>query len=381
MKKIILFLIFTIFTASPALAQAPTPRVEAKYTSSTTIVGTGENPGNPTPDKPTSITFQGGEAYLTTGDGCRVDCPAVNKGDAATIKVVISLNTDQLDKDINDIRVLMQISSVFFSNIKATGSPEISSVPIFLNNYSLYKWKLANSNKGQNQYVFIVTGKVESESGETNVKLTMSGVTIVDKDLGDLYKGMDSPPSNDRCGTWNWPLPNFGDPECTFSYAKWNEVLRLTETKHPEFIPFWKDMGRTEGNINTRDGGVYGKFQMNSSRPPFSQQDLDDQLRGDVPWQRQIQNAVTRNNNLIKDKNAFGFWGTAMCLCWFDYYRDRSKGWCNDIIDTRQVRCPYKCTNGARCSIPTDNVGSERESIDCNSPKMKQCSRAPRVDY
>lgn len=51
MKKIILFLIFTIFSAGPALAQAPTPRVEAKYTTSTTIVGTGENPGNPTSTK------------------------------------------------------------------------------------------------------------------------------------------------------------------------------------------------------------------------------------------------------------------------------------------------------------------------------------------
>lgn len=362
MKKIILFLIFTIFTASPALAQAPTPRVEAKYTSSTTIVGTGENPGNPTPDKPTSITFQGGEAYLTTGDGCRVDCPAVNKGDAATIKVVISLNTDQLDKDINDIRVLMQISSVFFSNIKATGSPEISSVPIFLNNYSLYKWKLANSNKGQNQYVFIVTGKVESESGETNVKLTMSGVTITDKGAG-----ADSRPTSNTCnkyggimGTIKTDFPtisdrNYGDPVCSYTPAKFKRVIEDTETNRENWN-FWNDIadcesGSPNGYTKNSIGGSWGKFQMRRSFPnPFKPWTQTDD-RGDVVWQKQIVNAVSYNNSLKAKSDNFGYWGTAMCLCYYDKYKGGS--FCKDIVRKGNVRAP----SSGKCSACTAGKG------------------------
>ena len=71
---------------------------------------------------------------------------------------------------------------------------------------------------------------------------------------------------------------------------------------------------------------------MNIGKPIFSKWSPSGSLlRGDVPWQRQIQNAIRYNNNLKAANNDFGFWGSAMCLCWWPEYR--KKDYCKDIVN------------------------------------------------
>lgn len=344
-------------------------------------------PPNPGPGKPKIITFTGGYAYLSCSETEPVNCPKLNKGDKVTAYAIIHIDNNfpqSIDKK-NATLSIGTFLSVFFNIDDANIKPAPNSKGFFSLGWK-YTWNLENiigkaKTIGTGTYEIAIPLTALADDGEAFVTLDLKGFETTGGGADNLYEGMDSAPTNNKCESRNWPSPNFGDPVCSYSFGNWDEVLRLTETKHPEFIPFWKDIARTEGNVNTIGGGAYGKFQMNSTNPPFKQSNLDNEFRGDVPWQRQIQNAVTRNNNLIKSRNTFGFWGTAMCLCWFNYYRDGSKGWCNDIIKTHQVRCPSKCTGGKRCSGPTDNVGSERESIDCKSPKMKQCSPAPGVNY
>lgn len=375
MKKTILFFIFAIFTAGyflisaeSALAQiaAPTPRVKAVFETSTTIVGTGENPGEPTFDEPTSITFQGGEAYLTTGDGCRANCPKVNKGDTATIKVEIFLNTNEFNRNIKNVRAVMQINTIFFSNIKANGNPEIVSIPT-LNDYYLYKWKLSNPNTGQNHYTFTVTGIVQSNSGETNVVLTMSGVTIVDNNLGDLYAGATSLPTDNNCNKYGGIMKdiktdfptlsatNYGDPVCSYTPAKFRKVIEETENIRDNW-DFWNDIADCEsqspnGYKKNGAGGTWGKFQMRRSFPnPFKPWTEEDD-RGDVTWQKQVINAVSYNNSLKAQGDNFGYWGTARCFCYYNKYKNGS--YCKDIIGKGNLRTP----NSGKCSVCTINKG------------------------
>lgn len=307
-------------------------------------------PPVPSPEKPTSITFKGGEAYLTTGDGCRTNCPAVNKGDTATIKIEIFLNTNEFDKDIKNVRAIMQIDHRFFSSITATGGPEITLAPTV--NYSLYRWKLTNPKEGQNHYTFTVTGKVQSDNGETNVVLTMNGVTITDKDLGDLYAGANSPPSNNTCNKYGGIMDdikkygispsNFGDPICNYTDEKFKAVVEDTE-KNPVNVEFWLKIAGCEGkspNTFARQkglglGAAFGRFQM--GRNEFTRN------QGNVTWQRQIQNAIYYNDKWINSD--FSYWGTARCFCALDKYK--SKPYCKGIIEKGLQRnnCSNSCIN------------------------------------
>jgi hypothetical protein len=281
-----------------------------------------------------------------------------------------------------------------------------------------YTWKLStilkSAEKGPNPNQYIISlGVGKPLKGDpTQVSLTLTGFSGIKEEgsvaqpEGDIYIGANSLATNNTCQgkyssvmkdlSLSWPemggYTNFADPLCTYTPAKFKQVLEATEQKKDN-IPFWADIVRTEAAIMTVGGlrnsegkiinhtnGPFGKFQMGRSTPPgkkWSQVSA----RGDVTWQKQIENAVGYNKTLAKNGNNFGYWGTAMCLCWFNKYRNSGKGWCDDIIKTKQVRCPAKCTNYRRCSKLTDDVGSENESIDCNSPKMKQCSRAVGVDY
>jgi hypothetical protein len=175
----------------------------------------------------------------------------------------------------------------------------------------------------------------------------------------DIWRGADCLPTNDKCGgryqkidetiDWLSNFPNedpagnggnFGDPLCTYRLAKAERIVEELESNSSR-ANFWKDIVACEGGVNSygrqvhpdtgRPNGPAGMFQMNIGRPIFSRWSPNGSLlRGDIPWQRQIQNAIGYNNNLRAVNNDFGFWGSAMCLCWWPEYR--TKGYCQDIL-------------------------------------------------
>ena len=87
--------------------------------------------------------------------------------------------------------------------------------------------------------------------------------------------------------------------------------------------------------------GPAGYFQMGIGQPiVFKAWSITNSNRGDVPWQRQIQNAISFNNgrkNLTPGQD-FTFWQAARCLCWWPGYKD--KGYCQDIYDRGVVSPP-----------------------------------------
>ena len=202
---------------------------------------------------------------------------------------------------------------------------------------------------------------------------------------GDLTEGRNEPPSDRTCnGKWTMAMygpdgkanvdddyntstnlggmvkVNFGDPVCTYSKPKWNAYLEQIETKD-NLEEFWKDIAATEGTVNTGGPAGWGKFQMNVRENVFKQpQEIDASvpIRGDVTWQRQIEKAVERNNYLIKQNIAFDFWGTAYCLCYFDYYRNKN-AWCGDLVKINDIRCPNYCEPNS-CSGATDELGIDK---------------------
>ena len=203
---------------------------------------------------------------------------------------------------------------------------------------------------------------------------------------GDLTQGKNSGPTSNACnGKWaiamsstkDWLVKkgwqgyngdttkvNFGDPICTYSKANWETYLKQIE-KNSDLWPFWKDIGDTEGSINTGGGAGWGKFQMNTNfskgiPDPFRQPQKGS-IRGDVTWQNQIETAVSWNNGLIKNNNAFEFWGTAYCMCYFDYYANHKnanhKSWCGDIVHDGLPRSPEAL--GGNCQVRTDCLGKQ----------------------
>lgn len=176
----------------------------------------------------------------------------------------------------------------------------------------------------------------------------------------DIWYGADCLPTKNYCGgkyrpridetiEWLSGFPNenpvgsggnFGDPLCSYRKAKADNIIDELESNQNR-ANFWKDIVSCEGGVNSygrqihpttgRPWGPAGMFQMNIGRPIFSKWSPSGSLlRGDVPWQRQIQNAIRYNNNLRNANNDFGFWGSAMCLCWWPEYR--SMGYCADIV-------------------------------------------------
>lgn len=201
---------------------------------------------------------------------------------------------------------------------------------------------------------------------------------------GDLTEGRNSPPSNRSCGgQWNPTLnkPNFGDPVC--SYTPENFTAYLKEVAGPRDWEFFEAISIAEGsddrpggNLNRGSASGWGTFQMGpksdtmhtwhgpgswSFRYPWD--------HGDVPWQRQIEFAVARNDYWRKNvsNGNFAYWGTAYCLCYFDYYRSKNN-WCNDIRDSHDVRCPEKCFGGsAYCTAQTDQLGRQHGDASCSA--------------
>lgn len=215
-------------------------------------------------------------------------------------------------------------------------------------------------------------------------------------DLTGLYEGADSRPTNNDCGKYDgkdgvmtkiqnkWPelrdKTNYGDPVCSYTDAKFDKVIELTETKHPENIPFWKDISYSEGvSPNSTDVpgkaeemGTWGRLQMRRSFPlPGKTWDPEKNDRGDVPWQKQIENAISKNNSDTNNGRAFDYWGTARCLCYFDYYR-KNDAWCGYIKTIPNIfveRRPY--AYGGLCSIKTDSKGKEHGWVPDSSKVVR----------
>jgi len=152
---------------------------------------------------------------------------------------------------------------------------------------------------------------------------------------------------------------NFGDPLCSFKAAKVDAVIdSLVEAGEETEVrgEFWKDIAYCEGTPNSfgtqklensdpRPMGPVGYFQMNVGTPiVFKAWQKDNPIRGDVPWQRQIQNAIEYNNRFLKGSADFSFWGAAKCLCAYPGYRD--KAYCKDLYpnDIRPIgTCNDNC--------------------------------------
>jgi hypothetical protein len=184
-----------------------------------------------------------------------------------------------------------------------------------------------------------------------------------DSSQSDLYAGATSRPTSSTCGEKynfgtikkdfpNLKNANFGDPVCNYSLANFRKVIEQTET-NPQNWDFWMDIayaesgspnGYTPGSI-----GAWGRFQM---RPGYTNQRPDPGKqwteakndRGDVPWQKQIANAVSYNNDLTKNNSSFDYWGTAMCLCAYPKYAGKS--YCQDLRKLGHVRS----TTDKRCN-------------------------------
>lgn len=102
--------------------------------------------------------------------------------------------------------------------------------------------------------------------------------------------------------------------------------------------------------------GPAGHFQMGIGQPTvFKEWDPDSENRGDVPWQRQVQNAIKYNNIQKGIGNDFQGWGAAYCLCANAEYAQMA--YCNDVRSSPGFST-YNCTN-LRC-IERANQGPTR---------------------
>ena len=162
---------------------------------------------------------------------------------------------------------------------------------------------------------------------------------------------------------------NFGDPKCTFNAARRGKIIRELEPNEKRAL-FYEDIAQCEGTPNsfgTQDGpiGPAGHFQMNASgvKGPlgnygslFKKFDPSDSEKGDIPWQRQIQNAIRNNNQDRSSGQDFFWWGVAYCLCYYPGYRNVPV--CDDIRNSGRIRQPNATLNGAPlCSECTKTQG------------------------
>lgn len=241
------------------------------------------------------------------------------------------------------------------------------------------KWKLSPENTPYSEssivkfYRFeIVFNSKDNLTAQNGIYIEGCGDPIIpdikklpppgdDSDQTGLYEGADSLPTTNTCNKYGGIIDdiqkdfpkmtaaNYGDPVCSYSEAKFKKVIELTE-KNPENIDFWLDIadcesGSPNGFVPADDGGgTWGRFQMRRGFPnPGKPWSADANDRGDVPWQKQIENAINYNNSLKANGTNFGYWGTAMCLCYYDKYKNQP--YCNDIVRNGDVRSPITCDN------------------------------------
>lgn len=154
---------------------------------------------------------------------------------------------------------------------------------------------------------------------------------------------------------------NFGDPVCSFSDTKLRQLVSSIEKK-PENVDFWMDIAKCESPSNgpngyarsssagdNTQGGAWGQFQMRRSFPLPGKAWTRADDRGDVPWQRQVENAIKYNELLESRGRNFDYWGSAYCLCYYPKYKDKS--YCADIVKNGRVRNPSTCNNSCTASL------------------------------
>lgn len=329
-------------------------------------------PPTPTPgpgsDAPVYIYFKGGYAYIVGPNGCVKTC-SFNKGDTVDMTVHVLINRDSFPGTLIKLKANVAIVSSYFSVTSTTGNPDKIAYPSL--GLVIYKWRFGHLDSGDNNFTFTITGKVTASSGDTDVKLSMEGVTITTGEgtgSGDIYASQDHASTSDTCdGRYSKlsdvkndvirippfdnpillsPNANYGDPVCTFKQDRLTQVIKDNLGKYGqnpndnELVNFWADIQSCEGTPNSHnacsakdarlnkcsDLGTWGLYQMSANQSAGSEWKKESP-RGDVPWQRQVQNAIWYNYKEI-DGN-FVHWEAAYCLCSAERYKN--KPFCAEI--------------------------------------------------
>lgn len=246
--------------------------------------------------------------------------------------------------------------------ISATGDKPIA-------NGGKVSWKLTENSPSSEgaegkKYIFEVVhkppnGSVATSSASIEGCSEQPGTPGIDYTL-KLFEGQDATPSAKGCPYKDYDRSmtaiqrdftiketNFGDPICNFGESNLLDVIKLVETKeHVDqgYADFWMDIAECESNFTPTDygrtgqiadsnqDGTWGLFQMRRSYPkPLKPWDPNKKDRGDVTWQRQVQNAIDYNNNVRNGD--FTYWGTAMRLCWYPSYA--KEPYCKKIVDAK----------------------------------------------
>jgi len=330
---------------------------------------------------PEGVTF---DKEAVDASGQKVE--KVDNGDNIKYEIVVKYDTDVAVVPLEEILVI-DGPRYEYEFVSASGIYQQASNTII--------WRLSeNSYTGTSIYTFTFTLVIKPLKEDFISKNALYINTLSTGggggggggggSTGDLTEGRDSAPTNNRCdGQWFvGSHPNFGDPVCSYTPEKFSAYIKEVETKDKN-AEFWEDISIAEGgspriggNINVLGSGGAGTFQMiprtgelhNHGPGNWPGPAGPSSPHGDVTWQRQIEQAVGWNNylNKLSPSRNFMYWGTAYCLCYFDSYRKSGKGWCDDIIEQKAVRCPYQCPNGNSCSIYTDRLGEKRgNEIKC----------------
>jgi len=327
-----------------------------------------EIPNNGKP-LPSILNFNGGYAYLSCDSTTRKNCPVFdNKTGNLNITVygLVYIDKTKIKFDPNKAWVYITINTAVFSSLtKNSTTPPYDSLTgtgvLSARNKFKYGWKLSTLLKSDvNSHIISISDKIAPgiRNGSTTISLTLSGVGTVtasettDTAQGDLYAGMDSAPSDKTCNQYggimniievDTKIPpfksqlkpaNYGDPQCTYTPKKFKQVVADTLNKPvtDSMVDFWSDLadceskspnGHDPGDHNTKGNcaalGTWGRFQMCSNNPP-GQPWKKLSYRGDVTWQRQIQNAIWANK---QQDDSFVYWGTARCMCGTKKYKDQ----------------------------------------------------------
>jgi hypothetical protein len=326
---------------------------------------------NPNPDDEFKIIyFTGGKAYISCDKFSMVKCPEFNLDSKITIYAIFYVD-DTFPKDlINTAKISIgpfsrSLFDIFLNNVQPR--PDASFLA------PNYAWKLStvlkNAEKGPDPNEYIISmgiGKPLSLSPKEGAKitLTLDGFPITDGgggggggggNSGDAYFGVDHEPTKDFCGRYtqeqankilngvthapfaqpirlnpNW---NYGDPVCSFKLAKLETVIKDELQKYHQdpndtsLVNFWMDMQTCEGTAVSHDPptpisnlGTWGLYQMSansSAGSPWKKLSA----RGDVTWQRQVQNAFWWNYKNINGN--FEYWESSYCLCTAARYKDK----------------------------------------------------------
>lgn len=215
---------------------------------------------------------------------------------------------------------------------------------------------LPRVGNGADQYVFRVVHKPQDNITATS-KISMEGCKLPVKLFSCAYEennlscGEDDPPSELTCSggefsgseqvpkveeyDYNQVLfdlkeklkvsaVNFGDPKCSITKDKTigdkftkGKLERLIEEKEPvvENQGLWMKIADCQSGTmgpnayfpGQNEWGLFGMRRSKGKNNFFDQTDPDNPEKGDVPWQKQVQNAIAYNN---ANRGTFEFWKT-----------------------------------------------------------------------